>query len=131
MWVAGMSDRGRVFFFEKKNQKTFIPSDAMWGKVSGPTGKSFLLLFFKKEDSSLIPFERLCVFPQCSSEMVGEVGGFLDEVLGSADDFRSRVGMWVIIRSYWIGAFWIKGLGRHWCLPYITSQAKGVSAAVQ
>jgi hypothetical protein len=41
-----------VFFFEKKNQKTFTPSDARWPTVSGTTGKSFLLLFFKKEDLS-------------------------------------------------------------------------------
>jgi hypothetical protein len=37
-----------VFFFEKKNQKTF----ALWFRAaasSEPTVKSFLLLFFKKE----------------------------------------------------------------------------------
>jgi len=32
-----------MFFFEKKNQKTFIPLAAV------PMNKSFLLLFFKKE----------------------------------------------------------------------------------
>jgi len=38
-----------MFFFEKKNQKTF----ATWVRVlqpAAPTDKSFLLLFFKKED---------------------------------------------------------------------------------
>jgi hypothetical protein len=40
-----------MFFFEKKNQKTFVP----WRTLPErrvPTGKSFLLLFFKKEDLS-------------------------------------------------------------------------------
>jgi len=40
-----------MFFFEKKNQKTF--SSWHTGPISNltrmPTGKSFLLLFFKKE----------------------------------------------------------------------------------
>jgi hypothetical protein len=42
----------QVFFFEKKNQKTFTHSGARWPTVSGAIGKSFLLLFFKKEDFS-------------------------------------------------------------------------------
>jgi len=40
-----------VFFFEKKNQKTFIPLRALPARRA-PTVKSFLLLFFKKEDLS-------------------------------------------------------------------------------
>jgi hypothetical protein len=38
-----------MFFFEKKNQKTFIPLRALPARRA-PTVKSFLLLFFKKED---------------------------------------------------------------------------------
>jgi hypothetical protein len=41
-----------MFFFEKKNQKTFGPLRALPAR-GAPTDKSFLLLFFKKEDSSL------------------------------------------------------------------------------
>jgi hypothetical protein len=37
-----------MFFFEKKNQKTFIPWRARVDGLSLMT-KSFLLLFFKKE----------------------------------------------------------------------------------
>jgi len=37
-----------MFFFEKKNQKTSIPLRALPASRV-PTGKSFLLLFFKKE----------------------------------------------------------------------------------
>jgi len=36
-----------MFFFEKKNQKTFVPSQRRRGVSAG--NKSFLLLFFKKE----------------------------------------------------------------------------------
>jgi hypothetical protein len=43
-----------MFFFEKKNQKTSIPLRPL--PVSRvPKVKSFLLLFFKKEDLSLLP----------------------------------------------------------------------------
>jgi hypothetical protein len=42
-----------VFFFEKKNQKTFIPLRALPARPA-PTGKSFLLLFFKKEDLTFL-----------------------------------------------------------------------------
>jgi hypothetical protein len=38
-----------MFFFEKKNQKTFAFLRALPGRRA-PSGKSFLLLFFKKED---------------------------------------------------------------------------------
>jgi hypothetical protein len=37
-----------MFFFEKKNQKTFV-SWARVGRWSATANKSFLLLFFKKE----------------------------------------------------------------------------------
>jgi hypothetical protein len=40
-----------MFFFEKKNQKTFVCSGARVAGESGPIGKSFLVLFFKKEHS--------------------------------------------------------------------------------
>jgi hypothetical protein len=41
-----------MFFFEKKNQKTFIHWRVRRPAYT-PTDKSFLLLFFKKEDPSL------------------------------------------------------------------------------
>jgi hypothetical protein len=45
--------QGRMFFFEKKNQKTFMSAvAALSGKVRDSTDKSFLLLFFKKEGLS-------------------------------------------------------------------------------
>jgi hypothetical protein len=37
-----------MFFFEKKNQKTFDTCCVLPARRA-PTGKSFLLLFFKKE----------------------------------------------------------------------------------
>jgi hypothetical protein len=40
-----------MFFFEKKNQKTFNYC-VRFRPVRDSTGKSFLLLFFKKEDLS-------------------------------------------------------------------------------
>jgi hypothetical protein len=50
--------RGRKkFFFEKKNQKTFTwaaPRERTNGRWHTPNGKSFLVLFFKKELLSLI-----------------------------------------------------------------------------
>jgi hypothetical protein len=46
------------FFFEKKNQKTFMSAVAdLTGKVRDSAVKSFLLLFFKKEESSPYPFQ--------------------------------------------------------------------------
>ena len=39
-----------MFFFEKKNQKTFATWDRDRGYGPAQTPKSFLLLFFKKED---------------------------------------------------------------------------------
>jgi len=38
-----------MFFFEKKNQKTFAPLSARRSNARAPRRKSFLLLFFKKE----------------------------------------------------------------------------------
>jgi len=38
-----------MFFFEKKNQKTFIPLCTLPARYT-PTVKSLLLLFFRKED---------------------------------------------------------------------------------
>jgi hypothetical protein len=38
-----------MFFFEKKNQKTFDPSHPRQIGGTRPMNKSFLLLFFKKE----------------------------------------------------------------------------------
>jgi len=42
-----------MFFFEKKNRKAFVPVPALPASLA-PTVKSFLLLFFKKEDLSLV-----------------------------------------------------------------------------
>jgi hypothetical protein len=41
--------QGKKFFFEKKNQKTFGHLASAYPERLGPGGKSFLLLFFKKE----------------------------------------------------------------------------------
>jgi hypothetical protein len=40
---------GRMFFFEKKNQKTFVPLRTLPARHA-PTVKSLLRLFFRKED---------------------------------------------------------------------------------
>ncbi|HTZ69400.1 MAG TPA: hypothetical protein VMB71_02015 [Acetobacteraceae bacterium] len=49
----------KYFFFEKKKQKTFAhgpaPSGYMVGIGAAATGKSFLVLFFKKEHFYLTP----------------------------------------------------------------------------
>jgi hypothetical protein len=42
-----------MFFFEKKNQKTFTLLRALPARRA-PLGKSFLFLFFKKEDLPLL-----------------------------------------------------------------------------
>jgi len=39
----------RMFFFEKKNQKTFVPLDHAGGTTRRPGAKVFLLLFFQKK----------------------------------------------------------------------------------
>jgi hypothetical protein len=48
-----------MFFFEKKNQKTFAIGQPCCGRFVGSWGrrksKSFLLLFFKKEGLSYAP----------------------------------------------------------------------------
>jgi len=41
----------KMFFFEKKNQKTFTHLRVLPGRRA-PISKSFLLLFFKKEELS-------------------------------------------------------------------------------
>jgi hypothetical protein len=46
---SGARKMARMFFFEKKNQKTFAYL-ARASQQSHPGNKSFLLLFFKKED---------------------------------------------------------------------------------
>jgi hypothetical protein len=46
-----------VFFFEKKNQKTFVPLRALPARPAPPT-TSFLLLFFKKEGFPYPPAAR-------------------------------------------------------------------------
>jgi len=43
-----------MFFFEKKNQKTFVRLRALPASRA-PTVKSFLLLFSKKEDLLYLP----------------------------------------------------------------------------
>jgi hypothetical protein len=53
----GEGRKGKQFFFEKKNQKTFICSGgnvlAILNWLVDAISKSFLLLFFKKEE---LPF---------------------------------------------------------------------------
>jgi hypothetical protein len=41
-----------MFFFEKKNQKTFVPAQLHVGRVA-PGTKVFLLLFLQKKKESL------------------------------------------------------------------------------
>jgi hypothetical protein len=43
-----------MFFFEKKNQKTFAPCGLAVASGLGAICKSFLLLFFKKEASCFL-----------------------------------------------------------------------------
>jgi hypothetical protein len=40
---------GSLFFFEKKNQKTFVSGAPRGCNRSAPEQKRFLVLFFKKE----------------------------------------------------------------------------------
>jgi hypothetical protein len=47
--LAGKRDGRKQFFFEKKNQKTFPGWHVPPAGALAPNGKSFLLLFFKKE----------------------------------------------------------------------------------
>jgi len=57
---VGMRKGGRrkVFFFEKKNQKTFIHKIRRLRQPCCQMNKSFLLLFFKKEDLSSLLSSR-------------------------------------------------------------------------
>jgi putative glutamine amidotransferase len=48
-----MGRAGKVFFFEKKKQKTFVYLASAFRRSSAQTRKSFLVLFFKKERLSL------------------------------------------------------------------------------
>jgi hypothetical protein len=49
---AGKWQEARIFFFEKKKQKTFLTCDDLLGQPA-PNEKSFFASFFpKKEDSS-------------------------------------------------------------------------------
>jgi len=54
-----MGKERKAFFFEKKNQKTFIRSGQHGGlrliSVPAAKGESFLLLFFKKEALGFLP----------------------------------------------------------------------------
>jgi hypothetical protein len=43
-----------VFFFEKKNQKTFVPSDARGCNITSDRAKVFCFFFSKKKP--LLPF---------------------------------------------------------------------------
>jgi hypothetical protein len=49
---------GKVFFFEKKKQKTFTRLAMAFPERLGPGFKSFLVLFFKKELLSF-PYTRV------------------------------------------------------------------------
>jgi hypothetical protein len=62
-----------MFFFEKKNQKTFANSSPLYPAAPGSIIKSFLLLFFKKEGLAstphqaalAIPLSTYCKMPPC------------------------------------------------------------------
>jgi hypothetical protein len=47
-----------MFFFEKKNQKTFVGAVADLSREPTTGIESFLLLFFKKEESSRVVATR-------------------------------------------------------------------------
>jgi hypothetical protein len=47
--AAALEEGKEVFFFEKKNQKTFALSGTGAGLVHTPRVESFLVLFFKSE----------------------------------------------------------------------------------
>jgi hypothetical protein len=52
--------KARMFFFEKKNQKTFVHcnfSNWRFHCYRTPIDKSFLLLFFKKEVLPCLPYD--------------------------------------------------------------------------
>jgi hypothetical protein len=55
--LLAVGEGRKQFFFEKKNQKTFIRCGACRSfRARQPTGKSFLFLFFKKEILPALPF---------------------------------------------------------------------------
>jgi|GEM_PF-1919704 len=49
----GMAKKKEVFFFEKKKQKTF-DRGVLFRRLRDSTDQSFLVLFFKKEQSSSV-----------------------------------------------------------------------------
>jgi hypothetical protein len=51
--AAGQASSGRMFFFEKKSQKTFVIC-AAFPRGLATALRSFLLLFFKKEVLSFL-----------------------------------------------------------------------------
>jgi len=51
LWAGAREIKRNQFFFEKKNQKTFICCRGL-GPAPAQKSKSVLLLFFKKEDFS-------------------------------------------------------------------------------
>jgi hypothetical protein len=53
--VGLMSDGLRMFFFEKKNQKTFANWPPGVSTPGAKTNKNFLLLFYKKEVLTYFP----------------------------------------------------------------------------
>jgi hypothetical protein len=53
MCSISLKSRSKVFFFEKKKQKTFGRLASAFPERLSPRIKSFLVLFFKKE---LLPF---------------------------------------------------------------------------
>jgi hypothetical protein len=66
----------KQFFFEKKNQKTFVcfsrRNDQQHGAGAAETSKSFLVLFFKKE--------LLASFPERKTPFLSEGGWFSTNV---------------------------------------------------
>ncbi len=57
----GGNKRSKQFFFEKKNQKPFVPWAHAAGEIRDSRDKSFLLLFSKKQ--ALLPllrYQALC-----------------------------------------------------------------------
>jgi hypothetical protein len=51
--IAPEKAKGRVFFFEKKNQKTFVILGARWGWRVPQGAKVFCFFFAKKKPSFL------------------------------------------------------------------------------
>jgi hypothetical protein len=53
-YVAGVKEERKYFFFEKKEQKTFICFGFRRARDPGAIGKSFSFFFFKKEALPLL-----------------------------------------------------------------------------